>query len=193
MTIVDRAKNIILTPAAEWRVIEPEVSSIQGLLTGYALPFMLILPVMTVVAAVLFGSLIGGLAGHAGVGLGLGTTFGLGAAISGFVFEVLTIAGMAFLINALAPTFGGQQNLTQAFKLVIYASTAGWLSGLALIVPGLGALLMFAASIYGFYTFYLGLPVLMKCPEEKRIAYLVVTLVIWIVAMMVFSAMSARF
>lgn len=193
MAIVDRAKNIILTPAAEWRVIEAEAATPQSLVPGYALPLMLIPPVMTAIAAVLFGGLLGGLAGHAGIGLGLGSTFGLGAAISGFVFEALAVIGMAFLINALAPTFGGQQNLTQAFKLVIYSSTISWLSGFALIVPGLGSLLMFAASIYGFYTFYLGLPVLMKCPEDKRIPYVVVAIVVWIIARIVFGALSARF
>ena len=35
MNIVDRAKNLILTPAAEWDKISAETHTVQGLYTGW--------------------------------------------------------------------------------------------------------------------------------------------------------------
>ena len=38
MGIIDRVKNILITPKTEWDVIAGESSSTGGLLTGYVLP-----------------------------------------------------------------------------------------------------------------------------------------------------------
>ena len=50
MSIIDRAKNIILKPAEEWNVIADEPATVSGLFTGYAM----ILAAIPLVAAVLF-------------------------------------------------------------------------------------------------------------------------------------------
>jgi len=190
MGLVDRAKNILLTPATEWSVIAGEPATPASLITGYALPFMLIAPVMTLIGTTLLSGIIGGLVGHVGLGTGVGVGFGLGLAIVTFVFAILTVIGLALLVNALAPSFGGEQNTAQAFKLAVYASTAAWLGGFLLILPGLGWLLMFVAALYSYYTFYLGLPVLMKCPKEKTLSYFLVIVVAWIVVAYVFRRIA---
>ncbi len=192
MSIVARAKNMILSPAAEWPAIEGESSTVGALLVGYALPLMLIRPAVIALTGLLFGGLVGGLAGSAGIGLGFGTAFGIGAAISAFVGEAVAVVVLALLTDALAPTFGGVRNSTQAFKLVVYAATASWVSGIALIVPGLGALVALAGAIYSFYTFYLGLSVMMKCPAEKRLPYVLVIVVVGIVVSAVISGVSSH-
>ncbi len=38
MDLVQRAKNIVLTPNTEWGVIETEPATTGGLITGYAVP-----------------------------------------------------------------------------------------------------------------------------------------------------------
>ncbi len=42
MNLVERAKNIIITPKTEWDVIAKEEPNIQQILFGYVLPLALI-------------------------------------------------------------------------------------------------------------------------------------------------------
>jgi hypothetical protein len=80
------------------------------------------------------------------------------------------------IVDGLAPGFGSTRNLSNALKLVIYSSTAYWVSGILLVVPALWPLNMLF-SLYGLYLFYLGLPILMKTPKEKITLYFVMLLV----------------
>ena len=43
MSLIDRAKNILLTPKTEWPVIAAEPATAQGLFTGYAAILALLL------------------------------------------------------------------------------------------------------------------------------------------------------
>ncbi len=65
----------------------------------------------------------------------------------------------------------------QALKLSAYAFTAAWVAGFAQIVPWLGALIALAGGLYSIYLFYLGLPVLMKCPPSQTTSYAVTCIV----------------
>ena len=78
---------------------------------------------------------------------------------------VLTIAGcfiIGLIINALAPTFGGRQDSTQAFKLSVYAYTPALVAGILAVLPLVGALFGFAGLVYSLYLTYLGLTPMMK-------------------------------
>jgi hypothetical protein len=70
--------------------------------------------------------------------------------------------------------------------VAVYSLTAAWLGGVFQILPMLG-ILGLLASLYSCYLLYLGLPALMKCPEEKAIPYTVVVIVVAIVLMAVIS------
>jgi hypothetical protein len=86
---------------------------------------------------------------------------------------------LAFVTNALAPTFGSQQDMGQAHKLAVYGSTAAFLAGVFTILPMLAIL-----SIVGLYSLallYIGLPRLMKTPEDKRLGYFITIIVVCIV------------
>jgi len=58
----------------------------------------------------------------------------------------------------------------------VYSYTPAWVAGVLNILPLLGVLVVFAA-LYGLYLLYLGLPRLMKCPEDKAAAYTAVVVV----------------
>jgi hypothetical protein len=92
---------------------------------------------------------------------------------------------ISMIINALAPTFGAQQDSAQAFKVAAYSFTPAWVAGAFQIIPGLGALLGLIGGLYALYVLYLGLPRLMKGPEDKALGYtavvVVCTIVIWVV------------
>jgi hypothetical protein len=85
------------------------------------------------------------------------------------------------IVDALAPTFSGQKNGVQAFKAVVYASTASWIAGIGQVLPWVSVLILLAGGIYSIYLLYLGLPQTMKCPPEKAAGYTAVTFVIAIV------------
>ena len=75
-----------------------------------------------------------------------------------------------------------------ALKLVAYSATAGWIASIATIIPILGWIVAIIGSLYGIYLVYLGLPVLMKCPQDKAVVYLVVVVIVYLVLSWILSA-----
>ena len=96
---------------------------------------------------------------------------------------------MSLIINALAPTFGGEKNPAQAMKVAVYCYTPAWIAGILGIVPALG-IIGVVISLYGLYLLYLGLPRLMKNPEEKSLGYTAVVVICAIVIGIVISLLA---
>jgi len=105
---------------------------------------------------------------------------------------VVGVFVLSFIINALAPTFGAEQNSTQALKVAVYSYTPAWIAGVLQIVPLLGLFAIFAA-FYCIYLLYLGLPALMKCPPDKAVGYTAVVVICAIVLTVVLTGISAMF
>jgi hypothetical protein len=184
VSIVDRAKNICLTPNTEWPIIAAEPTTAGTLLSGYVVP----LAAIGAVAGFIGGSVVGR------TSIFLGTYrvplfTGLVIALFTFCMAIVGVFVLSLVINALAPTFGGEQNSTQALKVAVYSYTPAWIAGVLNIVPLLGIFAIFAA-FYGLYLLYLGLPRLMKCPEDKAVAYTAVVVVCAIVLSIVISAIG---
>ena len=120
---------------------------------------------------------------------------GIGAGISGMVLSYASgscqVYVIALIVDTLAPTFSGQKGMTQALKLAAYAFTAAWVAGFAQIVPWIGRLFALAGGLYSIYLFYLGLPVLMKCPPERATGYTAVTVIVAIVLSVLIALWSA--
>ena len=55
MALVDRVKNILLTPKTEWPKIEAEPASVQSILTGYVLILAAIGPIAIAIRFMTFG------------------------------------------------------------------------------------------------------------------------------------------
>jgi hypothetical protein len=96
---------------------------------------------------------------------------------------------LALVVDALAPTFGGTKNPLNAFKLLAYAGTAGFVGGIFSLMPALSLLGLLASLL----SIYLGLPELMKCLPEKAVPYTAVVLVCGFVAMLILGAVSGVF
>ena len=175
-SLQDRVKLILTDPKSEWPVIEREPTTVERLYREY----IVILAALPAVAAFISNSIIG-------IPLGPYGTYRVGIVqgiIGALVTYVLTLVGVyvsAFVINKLAPTFDSTPNEVQALKLVAYASTASWVFGVGNIIPILGMLIALVGALYSIYLFYLGLPVMMKTPEAKVIAYMVIAAVVMIV------------
>jgi hypothetical protein len=96
-------------------------------------------------------------------------------AIFGYVMAFAIVLVLALVINLMAPAFGGQKNFDNALKLAVYSYTPAWLAGVFLVLPGLRFLILL--SLYGAYVLLLGLPRLMKSPEQNSYAYTLVAVI----------------
>ncbi len=181
--LVGRVKRLLLTPSAEWDKIDAEPATIKGLYVGY----VCILAAIPVVAGLIGGQLFG----HGAFGISMKPPL-IGAIIGAVVSYGLTLLSvflLALIIDALAPSFDGQKNQVQAFKVAAYTGTAGWVFGVLTIFPPL-AIIAGLASLYGLYLLYLGLPKLMKAPKEKALGYTAVTILCAIVLFIVVGAVT---
>jgi len=164
MALVDRVKNILLTPKTEWPTIAGETATVQSLYTEYILILAAIGPIVMALSSVLRG-------GFAGIAIAL-VSYAIGLAVTYL---------LALIVDALAPTFGGEKNFIQSLKLTAYSYTAAWVGGIFQIVPVIGGIIGLAAAIYAFYTFYLGVTSMKKCPQDKAAGYTIVIVLCGIV------------
>jgi len=179
--LIERAKGICLSEVPIGPKIAAETTDVKSLYVGYAAILALIPAICGFIGMTVIGvsmPIVGTIRTPIAAGLAqliIGYVLGLG---------VIYLVGM--IVNALAPTFSGEKNLIQALKLVIYSSTPVWIAGVLSLIPMLGVLTIIAA-LYGLYLLYIGLPVLMKNPEDKSIGYTALIVVCYIVAALIVS------
>jgi hypothetical protein len=184
LDIKTRVRNILLTPNTEWPAIAEEPTDKAAVVTGYVMP----LAAIGAIAGFIGGSLVGMSLPFLGR-YRVPITTGLAGAVFTFVFAIIGVFVLAFIINALAPTFGAQQDSNKAFKVAVYSYTPAWIAGVLQILPALGFLGIIAA-LYGLYLLYLGLPALMKVPQDKAIGYTAVVVVCAIVLSIVVASIG---
>jgi hypothetical protein len=172
MDLVSRVKNILLDPQNEWRVIDAEQDQPIDILKNY----VAIVAAIPVVCGFIGASIIGAAGFRTGIFIGL---------ISAIIHYILTLVGVyviAFIIDALAPTFGGTKDFNRAFKVAAYAPTASWVAGVFALLPILSVLTIL--GLYSLYLLYIGLPILMRTPPERSIGYIlaviVCAIIVWI-------------
>jgi hypothetical protein len=176
MNLVERAKNIIITPKTEWEAVAAEEPNIQQILLGYVLPLALI----PTVAAIIGWGVIG-MFGFTSF------TYGIAMGLVQIINAFLSVLIAGFVIDALAPSFGSQKNMGRAVQLVAYSMTPIWVAGILNIFPALGWLAGLI-GLYGLFLMYLGLAPLMKTTEDKKVGFLVVSIIILIVVYFVIAA-----
>lgn len=180
MNTVARAKAIITSPKTEWPVIDAEPLDTGELLTKYILPLAAIGPIAAFIGMTVFG--FGGM-----FRVPVGTA--LGMAIATYILSVIAVFVVAWVANALAPSFGAQQSMPQAIKLAAYCSTPSWLAGIFGLMPAL-AILAVIGGLYGLYLLYLGIPVMMKAPADKAMTYTIVIIIATIVLYFVIGMLT---
>lgn len=179
MDLIQRAKNITLTPKTEWDVIAGETTSIAELYKKYIIP----LSAIGVVASFIGMTMIGFSMGYLGT-IRMSFLDGLSNALVSYILGLVVVYVLALIIDALAPSFGGEKNQIQALKVVTYSSMPVWIAQILQIIPALGLLVLLVAC-YGLYLLYLGLPVLMKAPKDKAVGYTVVVIICAVVLFIV--------
>ncbi len=186
MALVDRVKNILLTPRTEWPVIDAEPTTVGDLYRGYIIPLAAIGPIAQAIGWTVFGMPVPFIGTYR---MPIGTV--LVQSVLQFVLTLVGVYVLALIVDALAPTFNGTQNRIQALKVVAYSYTAAWVAGIFGLVPALSILGI--VGLYSLYLLYLGLPVLMKSPPEKALGYTVVVILAAIVLFMLIAYVASMF
>lgn len=175
MNLVERAKNILITPKTEWEVIKNEQTTTADLFTKYAM----ILALIPVIATIIGFSLIG-------MSYGFAITFkwpigsSLIYGIISYGLGLVAVYVVAMIVDALAPSFGSTKNMDASLKVVVYSYTASYVAGIFMILPMLSWLALLV-GLYSFYLMYLGLIIVKETPQDKVVGYLIVTVIIAIV------------
>lgn len=182
--LIARVQALLLSPKTEWPVIAAEQETVSSLYKNY----IFILAAIPAVAGFIKNSLIG----YSVPFVGVTARTPIPSGIFGMLVQYALILGivyvLALVIDALAPSFGGEKNPIQALKTSAYAYTAGWVASIGVIVPWIGWLIALAGAIYGIYLLYLGLPHTMRNPSEKSVVYTVVIIIIGFILSLIIAA-----
>jgi hypothetical protein len=186
MNLVERAKNMIVSPKTEWNAVAAEEPNIQQILMGYVLPLALI---PTLAAIIGWGAI--GILGFTSF------TYGIAMGLVQLINAFLSVLVAGFVIDALAGSFGSTKNMGRAVQLVAFSMTPIWVFGILNIIPAIGWL-SFLLGLYSLYLVYLGLTPLMKTPEDKKAVYMIVSIIIlvavyWIISIILTSILLAIF
>lgn len=169
MNLQQRIVGILTNPSAEWPVIAAEPHDVASLYTKYIL-ILAAIPALGVLLAV-----------------GLFSPFlAVGSAISTYISSIVTPIIAALVIEQLAPKFKSSGNTVQALKLVAFASTPVWISGIFLPLTIIGAL-------YSIYLFYVGLGPVLHTPLEQRVPFMVVAAIVIVVVTVLLNVVSSLF
>ncbi len=181
MNLVERAKNILLTPKTEWPVIAGESDTLSSLLTSY------VIPLATIPAIV---PLLNGLV----INKGSSMRFVITTALIVYVSAILSYVITTYVVDLLANNFKSEKDLNKSAQLVAYSSTASWVAGILGFIPVIGGMAGIAGGIYAIYLMYLGVGPMKKTPEDQKVIYMVIIFVVLIVAsIIVGSVLSMLF
>jgi Yip1 domain len=171
--LVNRVRNILLNPNAEWDVIALETPDRNRIMAGYVVP----LAGLAALAALIGFSLIG--VSIFGVRT-FGFSYGIYVAIRIFINALITVYIASLIVDNLAPSFASERNMGRSMQLVAYSFTPVWIGGLLAIIPAL-AIIGGLFGLYGLYLMYLGIPKLKHTPADRHVGYFVVSLLVTIV------------
>lgn len=180
---ISNSKNIVLSPEAEWTRIMTEETERQSLIRygitmtiiAYALLFAL-----TFLFSMAISTVIPFTAAHV-----------MTSVIVQFALAVASIYVVPQILAAVAPSFGGENNGLNALKLYVFASTPAWLGTAVSVIPVIGWLAAIAGLIYAIYLFWKHFTQALSIPEDKKIGYLVVAILLLIVVNVVIGAIGS--
>lgn len=193
MNLVDRAKNILLTPAKEWEVIKTETATVKDLFMKYAV----ILAAVPAIAGFIGFSFFGISWEFGSYGLSFG--FSLKWALVTYILNLVGVFVVAFIMDTLAPNFGSSKDLVSSIKVVVYAYTASWVGGVFNIFPSL-SLIGGLAGIYSLFLMYQGMKIVKQVSLDKIVGYFVTVIITaiivyavtgWIVSTFTFGEISS--
>ncbi|MGD9816970.1 MAG: Yip1 family protein [Hyphomonadaceae bacterium] len=157
--ILSRAYGLLREPQKEWRQIKAEDTTVPNILIGYVAPLAAIPPVCDLIGSTIFNRLLQGDPGDA-----------LIRAVITWIMSIAFVYFLGVLVNVVADQFDGDRDDLSAQKIAAYSLTPAFLSGVFGLWPPLWWLSLFLLAAM-VYIMYRGLPILMKAPDDRALAY----------------------
>lgn len=170
---------LLTHPRQAWPGVAADGISGRRAFVRYALPLAAIPALAKGAGLLIFGVQIYGVLFKPAPLMALvsaGLTYGL---------ELASVLILGFAIHLFSSVFNGEGRLGPAMKLAVFSSIPGWFGGIFLILPTMGVLpplgiLSVAATLYGLYVLYLGLPSVMCVRRDLCPIYAGVTIAIFL-------------
>jgi hypothetical protein len=146
-----RLIGILVRPKQEWPVIHGEAAEEPNdIIRDYAFPLILICDLAML------------------VGLGESRHSVIIYGIAGFVLPILVLSLTSGILFSLASKYDGQTDRVAVTKLVAYSSSPIWLAMMFEASKMFSSALWLCGMLYGLVLYWIGLPVILKIPDEKR-------------------------
>jgi len=182
---LQKIKDILFSPKTTWQSIESENLPNTKVFTSYILPLMAIVFIAAFIGWGFIGFSVSKYSESIAV-LGydklMGYDWHIHSAVLGLkmAFSLLILFTVGFyittlIISLMAKNFRANESFDKTFSLVAYSCTPILLGGIFHFIPSISWLLL-VVSLYSFYLFYTGLKPLMQIPEEKKMQYLIVSI-----------------
>jgi hypothetical protein len=178
-----RAWRLLTTPAAEWQRIAAEPVTAPQVFRQWVIPFAAIGPLAGLIAGAAYGYKRLGFAYYPSL------QHGIAGALATWLFTLGAVWLLALAVEALAPSFEATLDRAGAMKLVGYGATPAWLAGIFALIPHGGWLGWL--GLYSLYVLWVGLPIVARPAENRRLPYFAVTLIGAAFAYLVVSLASA--
>ncbi|MCX7863254.1 MAG: YIP1 family protein [Bacteroidales bacterium] len=167
-----RTKGIIMNPESEWQTISSETSTSKEVFTGFVLPYLVIGFISSVIGAFLFSNWI--------------FIASVASALVSLIVYIIVLFITPMIIEPLGKSFATEVNRDKAFKLLAYSFTPSYVINIVIgILPILGILGI--VGLYGIYIMWVGFSKLFNTPEDKKVGFFIVTLLIIIGEMVILS------
>ncbi|MDZ4776872.1 MAG: Yip1 family protein [Alphaproteobacteria bacterium] len=162
-TLWARVRGLLLAPSQEWRLIDAERPTLRELFVRWVLPLTIFFFLAQTIGSMAFPVRVEGVASAPSAVRAISIIF------FGTLFMLGGVWATAWIIDRLAPAFGGRRDFMSALKLAAYSGTGLWLSGAFGLFPAIS--LLGVVGIVSFYTLYRGLPLLMKSDGDRTLPY----------------------
>ncbi len=133
-----------------------------------------------------FFTLIGNLIFHKGHVI----VYSIVSGIVAYIFALASVLIVSYVLFMLAPRFASAADLNKATKMVSYVYTPTFLIAVLNIYPPL-QILSFLALLYGLYILWIGLPIVLNTPPEKKLMYVIATLVVTFIVYFILALIAA--
>jgi len=160
-----RVKNILLSPKAEWKVIQEERTTYRALIFSYVAVVAMAPPLSAVAERLMFGR---GMAGA----LPLGQVLALN--VLWYFMIVINIVIFSAVITAVVFSNETWWSSLRGLQLASFSFTPLFLAGIPAIIPQLSWSL-YPAILYSIYLLYLGVRTMTGAAQGKAVAYAVVS------------------
>lgn len=174
-----RLKSLLLFPTYEWKVISLEKRPLKEDFKQFAFRWVLFGALAMFIGSFFYVRNILDIDAYR-------FSFPLVQASFYIIIQTLLLFLSSFVVNRLAPRFGSVRHYGSAAKLVFYSSTPLLMM---FILVNLNSVLILALipGFYAYYLFWVGLPVLLKTREPKRLSFVLIYMIFTLGSFSIFS------